>query len=287
MARVRAGFDEVADRVWVARYDWFDLNVTLVGGDAGLVVVDTHASTQAALGVIQDIRRLGVGDVTAVVNTHEHFDHTFGNDAFATAYDGVPIFAHEVAAAATLAAGEAAQARFAARPDDPGARQITETRLRPADQVFSSVQVLDLGDRRVELLHPGRGHTGGDLIVVVPEVDVLLAGDLVEESGPPAYAEDSFPLEWPATLDVIGQLTSAHTRVVPGHGAPVGREFLERQRGEVGQVAQQIHDLAAAGVPLERAFVAATWPFPETTIREALRRGYPQLPNPSRQLPLV
>ena len=43
------GFTEVADRIWVARYEWFDVNVTLVGGSAGLLVVDTHASELAAL----------------------------------------------------------------------------------------------------------------------------------------------------------------------------------------------------------------------------------------------
>ena len=43
-----ADFTEVADRVWVARYEWFDVNVTAVGGDRGLVVVDTHGSTAAA-----------------------------------------------------------------------------------------------------------------------------------------------------------------------------------------------------------------------------------------------
>ncbi len=38
------GFREVADRVWVARQEWFDLNVCLVGGADGLLVVDTQAS---------------------------------------------------------------------------------------------------------------------------------------------------------------------------------------------------------------------------------------------------
>ena len=37
---------EVADRVWVARYEWYDVNITLVGGSAGLLVVDTHGSAR-------------------------------------------------------------------------------------------------------------------------------------------------------------------------------------------------------------------------------------------------
>lgn len=282
-----AGFQEVADRVWVARYDWFDVNITLVGGTEGLVAVDTHTSALAAAEVLADIERLGIGAVTAVVNTHEHFDHTFGNGAFRAAYGHIPIHAHEVAAGNTIPSGRAVQAKYAADPDDPHSAEIVATTLCAADQVFSSVAVLDLGDRRVELLHPGRGHTGGDLLVVVPDADVILAGDLVEESGPPMYADDSFPLEWPATLDVIGQLSTRRTRLVPGHGAVVGPEFLEAQRADVGAVAQQIYDLASGGVPLDRALAAGSWPFPDEMILPALRRGYAQLPPEVRRLPVV
>ena len=51
-------FTEVAARVWVARYEWYDVNVTVIEGEAGLLVVDTHASTKAAQEVIADLRRL-------------------------------------------------------------------------------------------------------------------------------------------------------------------------------------------------------------------------------------
>ena len=92
-------FTEIADRVWVARYEWFDVNVTVVRGSAGLLVVDTHASARAAREVVDEVRALGAGELVAVVNTHEHFDHTFGNGAFRAAYGDIPIHAHEVAAA--------------------------------------------------------------------------------------------------------------------------------------------------------------------------------------------
>jgi glyoxylase-like metal-dependent hydrolase (beta-lactamase superfamily II) len=88
-------FVEVTDRVWVARYAWADVNVTAIGGERGLVVVDTHGSTVAGRIVLDDLRRLGVGPVTSVVNTHWHWDHTFGNAAFREAAHDVPIHAHE------------------------------------------------------------------------------------------------------------------------------------------------------------------------------------------------
>jgi glyoxylase-like metal-dependent hydrolase (beta-lactamase superfamily II) len=282
-----ADFDEVADRVWVARHEWFDVNVTAVGSDRGLVVVDTHASTAAARAVIADLRRLDAGEVVAVVNTHAHFDHTFGNAAFREAYGTVPVHAHEAAAAETVTAGERIKSSYAGDPDDPHRDEVLATEVVPADHTFSSVRALDLGDRAVELLHPGRGHTAGDLVVRVPDVDVLLAGDLVEESAPPSYGDDSWPLEWPLALDMVLNLTTASSVVVPGHGAPVDRGFVEDQRDAVGVVAETIRDLAGRGVPAAQALDAAEWPFERARLADAVRRGYEHLPRSQKRLPLL
>ncbi len=286
-------FTEVAHDVWVARYDWFDVNVTLVRGSAGLLVVDTHASAVAAREVIEDVRALGAGEVVAVVNTHEHFDHTFGNGAFRAAYGAVPVHAHEVAAESTLAAGERIKAVYddPDNADDPHRDEVQATEIVPADLTFSSAVALELGDRMVELVHPGRGHTGGDLVVRVPDADVLLAGDLVEESsirqGVPGFGADCFPMEWPLTLDIVlGLLTSASV-VVPGHGAPVDRDFVETQRNDIGILAETIRDLATRGVPVAEALDAAEWPFPRDYLADAVRRGYEHLPRSQKRLPLV
>ena len=284
-------FTEVADRVWVARYDWFDVNVTLVGGDRGLLVVDTHASAVAARTVIEDVRRLGAGEVVGVVNTHEHFDHTFGNGEFRAAYDDLPIHAHETAAANTIPAGERIKRLYDEEPDDPHRDEVQETEIVPADTTFSSAVVLDLGDRLVELVHPGRGHTGGDLVVRLPDADVLLAGDLVEESalrhGVPGFGADCYPLEWPLTLDVVLGLTTGSSVVVPGHGAPVGRDFVEEQRNAIGIVAETIRDLASRGVPVDQALDVGEWPYPREELAAAVRRGYEHLPRSQKRLPLI
>jgi glyoxylase-like metal-dependent hydrolase (beta-lactamase superfamily II) len=280
-------FVEVADRVWVARQQWYDLNVCLVRGSAGLLVVDTQASAVAARAIVEDVRALGIGAVTAIVNTHEHFDHTFGNGAFREAYGALPIHAHEVAAAQTVDAGERIKERFAEETDDPHRDEVIATEIVPADHTFSSVTVLDLGDRQVELLHPGRGHTAGDAVLRVPDADVVLAGDLVEESGPPAYGVDCHPLDWPGTLDMVLTLLTPGSVVVPGHGARVDRDFVEQQRQDVAIAAQTIRDLAAAGVPADRALAEGEWPFPREGLEHAVRRGYAALPPGGRSLPLA
>jgi len=280
----------VADRVWVARYDWFDVNVTVVAGSAGLLVVDTHASERAARAVVEDVRGLGAGDVVAVANTHEHFDHTFGNVVLREQYGDVPIHAHERAAERTVPAGERIKALYDGS-GDPHTDEVRATRIVPADHTFSSARTLDLGDRLVELVHPGRGHTGGDVVVRVPDADVLLAGDLVEESaarnGVPGFGPDCYPMEWPTSLDLVLDLLRRDTVVVPGHGAPVGRDFVEEQRAAISIVAETIRDLAARGVPQDAALESAEWPYPSEELVDAVRRGYEHLPRAQRRLPLV
>ena len=282
-----ADFTEVAARVWVARYEWFDANVTVVGGERGLLVVDTHGSTTAGRAVVDDVRRLGAGEVVGVVNTHWHFDHTFGNGAFREAWGDVPLTAHEDAADELARRADEVRQRYADALDDPHSADVVATTVVVPDDTFSSARVLDLGDRAVELVHPGRGHTAGDLVVRVPDADVVLAGDLVEESAPPVYGSDCFPLAWPHSLDTVLGLVTLGTVVVPGHGAPVDRDFVEQQRNEIGLVAQEVRDLAARGVPTRDALAQGEWPWASSLLEQAVARGYEQLPRGQKRLPLL
>ncbi|NYG55526.1 MBL fold metallo-hydrolase [Nocardioides perillae] len=280
-------FREVADRVWHARRSWCDVGVVLVGGEAGLVLVDPHGSAAAGRAVVEDVRRLGVGEVTAVVTTHWHVDHTFGTVAVTDAYGAVPVHAHEVAADELAAGADRLKARYATDPGDPHRDDVLATEVVLPTHTFSSATVLDLGDRVLELVHPGRGHTAGDLVVRVPDADVLLAGDLVEESGHPAYGEDCWPLEWPRALDLVIGLLTPQTVVLPGHGAPVGLDFVQEQRAAIGVVAETVRDAAGRGVPVSQALASASWPYPAEALEHAVRRGYEHLPRSQKRLPLL
>lgn len=260
---------ELGDRVWVRRYPEWDLNVGLVVGSEGALVVDTRATTEQAQELLADLRELTDAPVRWVVNTHAHFDHTFGNDVFTDATS----YAQENAAAAMAERA----------PDENGDKLVA------VDNAFAVAKVIDLGDRRVELLHLGNGHTDGDVIVVVPDVEVYFAGDLIEESAPPSYGEDSYPLEWPDTVDRLIGLLSATAKVVPGHGAVVDVEFVRDQGADLGTVANTISGLHHNGTSLEAALAhTEDWPWSVEHVEQAVRRGYAALGTPRRpELPLL
>ncbi len=287
MPDLTPSFQEVAPRVWVAHYDWMHVNITLIGGSDGLLMVDTHGSAAQARVVAEDVRRLGAGPLTGLVNTHEHWDHHFGNATMVEQFGAMPIHATEWARDhIEVSAGHTFE-RYGQATDDPRREEILETTLCLPTHTFSSAVQLDLGDRAVELIHPGRGHTAGDLVVRVPDADVVLGGDLVEESDPPFIGDDSWPLEWPMTLDlVIGLMTDA-TVVVPGHGQVVDKAFVQDQRIELGVIAETIRDLASRGVPMSEALAEGEWPWEPERLVSAVRLGYEHLPRSQKRLPLV
>lgn len=283
-------FVEVADRCWVARYPWMDVNVSVVAGDRGLLVIDTNTSADLARTVLADVRRLSSAPLLHVVNTHQHFDHTFGNGVFAA--EGAELICHE-RASETLPR-HAEQVREQAARDaaeDPRYAGIAATEVVVPGRTFSSVLGLDLGDRYVEAAHLGRGHTDGDVVLTVPDAGIVFAGDLVEESrardAVPGFGDDCWPLEWPDTLDLVLGLVTDSTVVVPGHGAPVDRDFVQQQRADIGVVAETIRELSGRGLPVEEALAQDVWPWPVEAIAAGIRRGYDHLPPGPRQLPLV
>jgi glyoxylase-like metal-dependent hydrolase (beta-lactamase superfamily II) len=273
---------EVGDRAWVRRYPEWDVNVGVVAGSDGLLVIDTRGTLRQGEQLRDDVRRLSPAPVRWVVNTHLHFDHTFGNAAFGES----EIHAHENAVALMLERGEWIKGLYA-ESDDPMAEDVIASPLVPAQHTFAGARVLDLGDRRVELLHIGNGHTDGDAVAVVPDTDVVFVGDMIEESAPPAYGNDCFPLDWPETVERLIGLLRDETRVVPGHGAVVDPGFVREQGAEIAAVANTISGLHHSGASVDEALAYRDWPYPAERMQDAVRRGYEQLGPPRKPLPLA
>ncbi|MEV4499616.1 MBL fold metallo-hydrolase [Micromonospora arborensis] len=272
---MNAGFVEVADRVHVLREPLLRVNVTLVVGDDEALLVDTLSSAAQATVLATAVRAVTDRPLT-LVNTHHHYDHCFGNAVLA-GDPPRPVYAHELAAAALRAEPERLrrEAYEEVRAEHPAlAAELADTLLLAPTHTVQIETSLDLGGRRVLLRHPGRGHTEADLVVHVPDADVLIAGDLVEQSGPPAF-EDSYPLRWPDAVADLLRLTTARTVVVPGHGDPVDVEFVRAQHAELVRLAWLIRAAHTGSAPPER--VAAEAPFGARAALIAAHRGYEEL----------
>jgi glyoxylase-like metal-dependent hydrolase (beta-lactamase superfamily II) len=267
---VTSGFVEVAPGIHVLRHPVLDVNVTLIVGDTSALLVDT-LTTAGQARELADMVAAMTAVPLAVVNTHHHFDHCFGNAAFLDA----PVYAHPEAIDRIRTTDPADVWREWSRTH-PGLSGVLDTDIRVPDRPVVHETALDLGGRTAVLRHPGRGHTAGDLIVHVPDAALVVAGDLVEESGPPQF-DDAYPLEWPDALAAILALEPA--TVVPGHGAVCGPSFVRGQHAELAALAWLIRDGHADEVPADEVVRKAPYEFETAAV--AVARGYAELDGTS------
>lgn len=270
---------EVAEGVLVARTQPLDVNVTLVLGDDAALLVDTLSTLQQARKLASAIHAV-TSKPLHVVNTHFHFDHCFGNAVFA--HDGCPLWAHRATVVELGEHGPSWQRRWHAewQEREPAlAAGLAAVQIRTPDHVVRDSHVLDLGRRTATLAHLGHGHTAGDLVVLVQDppvdaVDVVIAGDLVEEGGPPDFS-DSYPLEWPGTLAALLRRAPQAATVVAGHGAVVDIDFARAQHADLSSLEWLIRDGHRDGGTVQT--VASCAPYPADVCRVAVERGFAAL----------
>jgi glyoxylase-like metal-dependent hydrolase (beta-lactamase superfamily II) len=268
---------EVAERVWLATAEPERVNLGLIAGSDRAVLVDTGSSPLQGAALRASVAQATTVPLLGVVVTHWHYDHAFGLGGFSD----LLTLGHETLRS-RLASPEALSiaARLGIGPEEL---------VAPAREIAVAAG-LDLGGRRIEVAHLGRGHTEGDLLVVVPDADVVFAGDLVESAGPVWYGPDSFAQEWPGTLDGLLGLMTESTRVIPGHGSPLDREAVFETRGRVAAVAGEISRLVGLGIPVREALARGDWALPADHIEPGLAAAFAQLgPQvaPGRPLPRV
>lgn len=265
------GWQELAEGLFTMPLDPFRANIGLVLGRERALLVDTGASLTQGQELVQLAKQVAADRPLEAVNTHNHFDHCFGNGAL----EAETIWSQRLCAEHLRWEGPVEQRAVVARlrETDPGlAQQIAASPIVQAGCLFDDRAELDLGERVVSLIHPGRGHTDNDGAVWVGDARVLFAGDLLEEGEPPSF-DDSFPLDWPDTLGVLLEL--GPEKLVPGHGAVVDATFGRSQQAEL----QQLADLARTGFQASRRPIDfdADTAFPASVAQVAVRRAYFQL----------
>ena len=218
-----------------------------VGGNAavlrtqrGAVIVDTLTfPIQGRL--IRDLaERLGGGPTQAVVNTHYHADHTHGNPAW-------PVGTRIVATERTRAYLE----RF-----DPAFWEDSAAESVPND-LFTDSHELRIGDKTIRSYYLGRGHTGGDLVVLFVEDRVLHTGDLFFNRRYPNIDLEAggSVQQWAETLDRV--LALDFEKVIPGHGPVTDRAGLLEFQRFIAELAEFASESVAAGKSLEETLAAA------------------------------
>ncbi len=185
-------------------------NAGFVIGDDGVLVIDALFTPDAAKALVGEIHRITPKPIRYLVNTHYHLDHTGGDQVLRDA--GATIIAHK-------------NVRGWLRVNNVnlfGDRITPEIKAQIAalplpDVTTDKDLVIWLGSRKV-IVRTVLGHTGGDLIVSVPDAHVVFMGDMLWRKIPPNLIDGSVK-EWVETdADFERMWDSAQTTYVPGHG---------------------------------------------------------------------
>lgn len=249
---------QIAEGVYVIRHpdapDAFPQgNTTVVIGEREVLVVDSCYLPSSAREDIEQIRRWTTKPVRYLVNTHWHYDHTMGNGAYAEAFPGLAIVAHEETARQSVGYNPGwferypnRAATFRARLEsgkNADGRPLTDVEKKdfasalagvgPVSEEFKKINdraptltfdrglTVDLGNREVRVMHLGRGNTAGDAVVYLPKERIVVAGDLVDHPVP--YLGGGYPSQLVRTLQEMSRLEPE--TIVPGHGDVLRSEY--------------------------------------------------------------
>jgi len=250
----------------------------LAGKDAALLV-EGFASAAGAAFQMDTLRTVTQVPVKAALDTHYHFDHSMGNAFYGA--NGTPVWAHGAVAQRIVESYSPLQGAEKAavlgplekRVQDAKSdteRQHAQSDLNAITGVFqianSSVLALpnhpinpaklpiniDLGGLTA-VLESYPGHSGTDVIVRVPEQDVVYTGDLLFSGWYPVAVDDKATISgWRATLAKFAAFDKT-TLFVPGHGQLCGQEGIAAIREVFDDIAAQAEKMFKAGVPVQEA----------------------------------
>jgi len=227
-------FTEVGKGLWAFTAQG-DPNSGVIIGDDSVMIVEAQATPRLANKVIEKVREVTDRPITHVVLTHYHAVRVLG----ASAFDAEQVIMSDGARAMVVERGqEDWDSEFGRFPrlfegheSIPGLTWPTQT--------FSGRMSVYLGKRRVDLMQLGRAHTSGDIVIHVPDENVMFTGDIVEYHSA-CYCGDGHFGDWGRTLDNIAAFDV--DAIAPGRGdALVGREGV------------------AGGIESTRDFLDSTW----------------------------
>ncbi len=207
-------------------------NAGIIVGDDGVLVIDSLRVPSFARDLIADVKHLTDKPITHVVDTHSHWDHSWGNEEFPDA----TIIGHENCRAEMLDLEALDRWRDkVVGSNERWSEEAKGVRVTPPNLTFESSMQLYFGGRRIDLCYLGRAHTSGDLFVHLPDDGLLFTGDVAQDGGIP-FMLDGYIEDWVGTGARLLELDCE--RFMAGHG-PVG------ERPAIAESAQFINALAA------------------------------------------
>lgn len=246
-----------------AENEGLNANIGLVVTPQGAALIDSGATFQSARRIHDAVRAVTSQPVRWVINTGGQDHRWLGNGYFKA--QGAELIAHANAAPDMRSRGGDQLAALQRVVGDKAAGTVPTLATRWIDTNDGRI---DLGGVVFELRHRGGGHTPGDMMVWLPQSQVLFTGDIVYVQRLLGVLPVSHTRRWLEAFALIEPLAPA--RIVPGHGRVTDlptaqahtRDYLNALRAHMAQAVNRGDDIGAAirsfdGQPFENLRNAA------------------------------
>lgn len=245
MAEKNISFTEVGKDLWAFTAEG-DPNSGVIIGDDSVMIVEAQATPRLASKVIEKVREVTDKPISHLVLTHYHAVRVLG----ASEFNASQIIMSDTARSMVVERGqEDWDSEFGRFPRLFQGHESIPGLTWPTTSFTGRMSVY-LGNRRVDLMQLGRAHTAGDIVIHVPDENVMFTGDIVEYKSA-CYCGDGHFGDWGNTLSNISRFDV--DAIAPGRGDAL-----------VGQ------DMVAAGISSTRDFLQSTW---KPAARVAARGG--------------
>ncbi|MEQ9037736.1 MAG: MBL fold metallo-hydrolase [Silicimonas sp.] len=222
-------------------------NLSFIVTGEGVVVINGGAAHVLAEALHQEIMAITDQPVVLVFNENGQGHAMLGNSYWAE--QGVKIVAHADAAAEVEAHGD--QILVGMRAYNRDKAEGTEVVL--PTETFTDEYIVELGDYRIEARYLGPAHSPGDIVIWLPNQDLVISGDMAFHERMLPIFEDTITADWIETWDTEFEALQA-TYVIPGHGHPTNmdqvrrytRDYLAWLRARIGEHIDAGGDLAEA-----------------------------------------
>ena len=246
----KISFEEIGNDLFAFTAEG-DPNSGIIVGDDSVMVIDAQATPTLARQVIQKVRSVTDKPISHLVLSHYHAVRVLG----AAEYKASNIIMSSKARSMVVERGqEDWDSEFDRFPRlFKGHEEISG--LTWPTTTFDKKMSLFLGKRRVDLYFLGRAHTAGDIVIHVPDSNVLFTGDIVEYKSA-CYCGDAHLQEWPKTLGKIAKFQAVS--LVPGRGDALTdprqiNDAIELTEDFVTSTFKSVSKIANAGGDLKEA----------------------------------
>jgi glyoxylase-like metal-dependent hydrolase (beta-lactamase superfamily II) len=224
-------------------------NVGVIVGDRGVVVFDTGSSVARAKELLAAIARITVKPIDTVVISHADSDHVGGLAAFPA---GIRVIAQSNAIKTIRE--DAAAGRGPGIGDRAGIHAVEDHE----DLVLDGV--------KVQLLHWAPAHTSGDLVMYLPDQQVIFSGDIFCMDPARAYVKPEAGGSTAGWIKMANSLLKLDAdRIVVGHGGVENKTTLHRFADASAAEYNQVKALIAKGRTLQQIEAEVNEPPPSPT----------------------